>query len=261
VRRSDLDSPRSSRESSIDLDALERLRSNAHFSTDYTGPDITTAHRDDDAIPNDEAEEEEVAFRLFAPTSSNTKEGTTQIIRLRSPTPMDLEPGLVNPVRDRSYFFTGDTSSDLAEEYAIAAVSGEDVRARSQSYWPGSAYAWKVLSIPRSQAMATLDQQQSFKKLLGSDASSKRRVRLGKKARIRKRQKLAARKSKAEEEAHAKEEKDRLEREKRARRNREKKNKKRARDKAKKTNGNTVGGIEDGGSAAGIVEEGDISEG
>jgi hypothetical protein len=238
VSRADLNaSPQSSRASSPDLDTLERLGANLRFEVvDHTPHPVET-------VENQEDEDEELEFQLFAPTKSTTDTSApaqvAQKIRIRSPSEELREPGIIGPGRPLSYYHTGELDTTRAREYEVTAVTGADVLAMSKLPCTGCAYPWKVVTIPSSQAKAALAAaaaQNPVAEAFLPDVP-KKRTRLGKKDRIKKRQKLAAQKAKKEEEGKSKEEKERLEREKKARRNREKKFKKRARDKAKKAAG------------------------
>jgi hypothetical protein len=238
VSRADLNvSPQSSRASSPDLDTLERLGANLRFEVvDHTPHPVET-------VENQEDEDEELEFQLFAPTKSTTDTSAlaqvAQKIRIRSPSEELREPGIIGPGRPLSYYHTGELDTTRTKEYEVTAVTGADVLAMSKLPCTGCAYPWKVVTIPSSQAKAALAvaaAQNPVAEAFLPDVP-KKRTRLGKKDRIKKRQKLAAQKAKKEEEGKSKEEKERLEREKKARRNREKKFKKRARDKAKKAAG------------------------
>ncbi|KAI5272323.1 hypothetical protein E4T47_04371 [Aureobasidium subglaciale] len=238
VSRSDLNgSPQSSRASSPDLDTLERLGANLQFEIVDRAPQIL------ETIENQEDEEEEVEFQLFAPTKPNTDASAPapvpQKIRIRTPSEDIREPGIIGTGRPLSYYHTGEVDSIRANEYEIAAVTGADVLAMSKQPCPGCAYPWKVVNIPASQVKAALAAEASQNPVAEAFLPDvpKKRTRMGKKDRIKKRAKMAALKAKKEEESKSKEEKERLDREKRARRNREKKFKKRARDKAKKAAG------------------------
>ena len=188
-----------------------------------------------DALGRDEvAEVEEVAFRLFAPSSTQVDGGAAKVIRIRSLTPENEEAGLVDPHRDRRYYFVGQRTPGEVQQYALAAVSGEEVLARSRSYWPGSVYPWKIIHIRAAQAKSAFRADNTSMNIMLAEDSTRRR-RLGKKGRIRKRQKYAKREARAKEQSVVLAEKERLAREKKARRNREKKFKKRARDKTKKS--------------------------
>jgi len=208
-------------------------------------------------IDDEEPQDEEIAFRLFAPTKADGARQDAQVIRLRSPTPEERDPGFISSRRSDTYYFTGLPTEQLQQEYDIAAVAGDDVKSQAKTCWPGSAYTWKTITIPPSQARQVLVNANQFAKLVPQD-DVKKQTRLGKKGRIKKRQKMALRASKKEEEAKAKEAKELAEREKRARRNREKKFKKRARDKAKKSATGTAEGKDDAEDAEG--DDGESSD-
>ena len=244
MRRSDLQATDSSRESSIDLNAIERLRSGNFFSTETANSEYASAAQAHIQVDNDEPENEEVAFRLFAPTTGGGSSQNAQVIRLRSPTPEEKEPGFLRPRTSDRYYLTGPLPKYLQRQYDVAAVTGDDVRSQGKIHWPGSAYSWKMITIPSSQAKQALANAERFPRLVPQD-NEKKRTRLGKKGRIKKRQKMTLRAMKKEEETKAKEVKELAEREKRARRNREKKFKKRARDKAKKSATAAEGGSND----------------
>ena len=76
-------------------------------------------------------EDEAYSFRLFAkpgvPGLPEGEEQSPQRISLRSPSPASGEPGFVNTERPATYYFTGETSAERAEQYRIAAVSGEQL--------------------------------------------------------------------------------------------------------------------------------------
>ena len=253
MSRTDLNaSPQSSRASSPDLDTLERLGANLQFEiVDNTAQPLET-------VENQEDDDEELEFQLFAPTKSTTDASApapvAQKIRIRSPSEEAREPGIIGPGRPLSYYHTGELDPTRVKEYKVAAVTGADVLAMSKLPCTGCAYPWKLVTIPPSQAKAAIAAaaaQNPIAEAFLPDVP-KKRTRLGKKDRIKKRQKLAALKAKKEEDSKSKEEKERLEREKKARRNREKKFKKRARDKAKKAagkEGDAADGSDDGSDA------------
>lgn len=178
------------------------------------------------------AQSEEVEFRLFArPSATNDK--TTTRIRIESPSLDDGPAGLINPERPREYYFRDGLSPEGEHRLKIAAVSGEDVLARSHTKWPGCSLPWRVTTILSNGTPIQYPSAQS-------DAA-KRKTRKGKKTRIAIRKKAVEereRKAKAEEGAA---EKELAERAKRAKRNRDKKLKKRERDKAKKAAARTAG--------------------
>lgn len=171
------------------------------------------------------AQSEEVEFRLFA-RSPTTNEKTTTRIRVASPSLSDRPAGLVHPERPREYYFRDSLSPEAEGRLKAAAVSGEDVLARSQTKWPGCVLPWRVttiLSIGKAMHQASTHVD-----------TAKKKTRKGKKTRIAIR-KMAVekyeRKAKMEEAAA---ERALAERAKRAKRNREKKLKKREREKMNK---------------------------
>ncbi|PPJ49744.1 hypothetical protein CBER1_02900 [Cercospora berteroae] len=188
--------------------------------------------------------EDGLEFQLFAP-SAGKPENTSGIakIRLDSPDLANAEPGLVNPNRDPRYYFTSTPSLEEQQNFEAAAMSGQDILNQSQRSWPGMAYSWKVLHLPKTkkQQKNLAPSDALFTKLLGSQSVQKR-TRPGKKARIAVRTKLVAAKTKQEEKQKAAELKEAEEREKRTRRNREKKVKKKNREKAKKAEANGATG-------------------
>lgn len=91
-------------------------------------------------------QEDAYDFRLFTrPSNSGLasigKSSAPQRITLKSPSPaaggLDPESG----GRPDTYYFTGDTGSELAEQYARAAVSGEDVDEGLKMRWVCCSYA------------------------------------------------------------------------------------------------------------------------
>lgn len=182
-------------------------------------------------------DEDEMDFFLFAHTPGQAKsEPQVSRIRLRSPTPTDAKPGLENPHRDRSYYFTQPPTLEELQRFEFAAVSGHDVKAQSCSFCPGSLYAWKVHHIraTKSQALVLANASSIYDSLL---QKSSKRKRPGKQARIKTRTKRAEAKAAQEQHQKAAELKEVADREKRTRRNREKKAKKKSREKAKKASG------------------------
>ena len=86
-------------------------------------------------------EDEEYSFRLFArpvvPGLPEGEEQGPQRICLRSPSPANDEPGFVNAERPATYYFTGETSTERAEQYRRAAVSGEQLLQGLRTRWVG----------------------------------------------------------------------------------------------------------------------------
>ena len=84
--------------------------------------------------------EEKYAFRLFTrpsasgPASVGTSKDPRQIT-IRSPSPAGGDLTLTCRGRPENYYFTGDTSPELAEQYVQAAVSGQDIIEGFQMRW------------------------------------------------------------------------------------------------------------------------------
>lgn len=75
-------------------------------------------------------DEEEYDFRLFKRVSGPASVGARtepQRITLGSSSPPGGESGFTSGGRSDKYYFTGDTGAELAEQYARAAVSGQDI--------------------------------------------------------------------------------------------------------------------------------------
>lgn len=257
VRRSDLhsSSPSSSRSSSPGIDILAHLRKSTQFELPPTA--TTLPSTEPAAQPAEEAEDEELEFRLFAPskttgTSTSNPESAkpAQTIRLRSPSAdLDRVAGFLGSGRDEGCYFAGEASEEKKAEYQDVAVTGEQVRDMSRLKCTGCVYAWKVIRFPVSASTKPGD----VKAVLGAEVEEeqqKKKCRKGKKSRIRIRVKAEKSRVKKEELGKLKEELERADREKRARRNREKKFKKRARDKAKKAAGGGDAGDEDDAESA-----------
>ena len=138
VRRTDLES-RSSSYEPIDSDPIletqfrEQLEQIYADGTISEGIDGGGSGMIGAAVAHQPAveDEENYEFRLFARPSaagpSNEAGITTQMITLRSPTPLGGEPGFVNQRRSERYYFTGTASAELMDQYHKAAVSGETI--------------------------------------------------------------------------------------------------------------------------------------
>ena len=228
MRRSELDSPSSSRSTSPAPYALEYFKSRAlSFSDHVTAP-----------APVPVEEESEAEFNLFSrPAGSKT------VIKLRSPSPDSADNATF--LRPQSFYIREPLTTDEEAEYASAALSGADILRLAKVERPGSAYAWKVITIPASRVHGADN---------GAPTERNKKQRLGKKGRIKLRRKGEANKERKGQQEAQKAEKELEERKKRAQRNREKKLKKRARDKAKKAATKGEEGI-DHGSVSGSEEE------
>lgn len=84
-------------------------------------------------------EDEAYSFRLFAkPRVSGlrkSEEQGPQKISLRSPSPASGEPGFVNTERPATCYFTGEISAERAQQYRVAAVSGEQLLQGQGTRW------------------------------------------------------------------------------------------------------------------------------
>ena len=104
--------------------------------------DGTQKGKNDQAIAENtqDDDDEEYEFRLFrrplvsGPALIGTSSGP-QRIALRSPSPAGDGLHFVNGGRPDEYYFSGDTSAELAEQYAQAAVSGQDIISGLKLRW------------------------------------------------------------------------------------------------------------------------------
>jgi len=177
-------------------------------------------------------EEDGVEFRLFAAPAKDAN-GASQKIRYQSPKADDRPPGLVNPYRDRGYYFAAELSAEQRAQYASVVLSTQDVVALSKQPWPGAHLPWRVTRLSASgRVISALKSHASAPAAVNDEG--RKRARPGKKARIAARKKLAAKRVKEELASQSRAEKEVADREKRTQRNREKKVKKKQRDKVKK---------------------------
>lgn len=119
---------------------LEKLY--ADSSQALAASDGTEKDKNDQAIAeNDQDDDDEgYEFHLFRRSllSEPALIGTTsrpQRIALRSPSPAGNGPHFVNGGRPDEYYFSGDTSAELAEQYAQAAVSVQDIISGFKIRW------------------------------------------------------------------------------------------------------------------------------
>jgi hypothetical protein len=174
-------------------------------------------------------EQDEVEFRLFAPTSTHP-DGVVSRIRVKSPEPSN-DPVVIP--RPDSYYFASEPTAAQKARFSYSAVSGADVLSRSRAPWPGCYLPWRVITISSSGKVLRQLKKHASASLEDDDVMRKRK-RKGKKARIAIRKKIAADKECAGREAMSKEEREIQEKIKRAKRNHEKKVKQRERNKRKK---------------------------
>jgi hypothetical protein len=232
VRREELYSPSRSPSSSLDpgLDDLFRKSLRKTFA-ETAAPERTAVH-----VIEDDRKSEEVEFRLFAnPSKANESKFTK--IRVQSPSADDEPAGLVNPDRPKVYYFRDSLSPEASDRLKLAAVSGEDIIARSRTIWPGCALPWRVKTILSTGKPVFITSSDTVDQ---TELPRKKR-RKGKKMRIAIRKKSAAERERLENEQKSAAHKELEERVKRAKRNRDKKLKKRERDKAKKAAARSAG--------------------
>ena len=147
MARSELDTAVSSEDDeSIDHALEARLRdyfepqhaNGTTQSQDYEANRVRDASSDPvKQNPNDE--DEGYSFRLFArpvlPELPEGEEQGPQKISLRSPSPASGSPGFVNAERPATYYFTGATSEERADQYRRAAVSGKQLLQGLKTRW------------------------------------------------------------------------------------------------------------------------------
>ncbi|KAK4062033.1 uncharacterized protein Triagg1_10090 [Trichoderma aggressivum f. europaeum] len=162
-----------------------------------------------------EAEDEAYAFRLFStagPAPKIVLENHDRIVE-----------GKLLRGRPLSYYLVTDLSPERRHQYEMAAVSGEDVLARSKIREWGLELPWRVTNIkatrkarPGEGANLTRvdDEQRAKRKRLGK----KSRIAMRKKARAKEQAEAAAKQKMADKEEQVKEKKKRLNRLKKARR-------------------------------------------
>ena len=244
VGRAELTSGDSAPSTSPEPAAIERLKHLGELSLVSARATVEIDTQGGDRLEDDD---NELDFRMFA-TSNQADESTSlklgQKIRLRSRSVDNNNAGFIQPQRDRGYYFAETTSATKRQQLEAAAVTGQNIIARSQSSRPGSTYVWKILHLPPSSVREPLRKQQSlvFSKLT-DDGDRAKRKRPGKKYRIQLRTAQAALRKQRYTARAAAETKETAERDKRTRRNREKKVKKKMRDKAKKSNNANNGAV------------------
>ena len=180
---------------------------------------------------NTSHEDEAYSFRLFAKSGvPGPQEGEEQgppKISLRSPSPASGEPGFVHTERSVTYYFTGETSAERAEQYRIAAVSGEQLLQGLGTRWVCSPVfpVWLLLTVfikPGFEMPWRVTILKATGRIMATSSFDTSQTVIGKKKRIGKKRRIAVRKHKA------------AEREKRTKKNRDKKVKKRQKEKLKR---------------------------
>ncbi|KAF5657268.1 hypothetical protein FHETE_10531 [Fusarium heterosporum] len=260
VRREDLNGSDDGAEDDGIQDAELRAKLNAQMARSlgmdiYTEPahDVATKESrpernreskvsDDDGDDDDdmvdvagEDREEEFAFRLFS------KAPLTQKIVLEEDTgPTGI--GAFVHGRPLSYYVVTNLPARQKQEYAVAAISGDQIRARSHDRAWGLELPWKVTST-------SVTRQANADGGTGEEATERRR-RPGKKQRISLRKRAKAREEKEAADAKKMADKEEHIKDKKKRMNRLKKLRKKAKAKEQKqTSKGEDGGDSDGESA------------
>ncbi|KAH6892123.1 hypothetical protein B0T10DRAFT_285645 [Thelonectria olida] len=263
VRRADFDAPNNSDSETDDegYDAEWQARLNAQIARslgiteNYAQPQTAVAkqshstkarpadddselHGSSDGAEDDTTEgqenagDEEFAFRLF----SNAKPAQKVVLEEDAGPTGD---GTFATKRPLSYYMVTNLTETQKQQYAMAAVTGEGVVARSRDRSWGLELPWKVTNIsitrklkPGEPGTTTVEEEGAKKK---RRPGKKQRISLRKRARTKEEMKQVAAQKAVEKEEHMKEKKKRL--------NRIKKLRKRAKDKEAKAAAN---GGEDG---------------
>ena len=136
---------------SLEIAYLERLRD--QYGSPAEGPapldasptpssDLSTKpiHVPDSNVLEDEEQQgEEYEFRLFsgpnAAVDASGKNDNVKRIAIRSPSPVNKDPGFVIAERPAGYYFTGQLDQSRKEEFLVAAVSGEEVLGGVDTKW------------------------------------------------------------------------------------------------------------------------------
>lgn len=178
--------------------------------------------------PKGEAIQDEIEFRLF---SGDPNTAVVRRIKIKTPELNDRPPGFVIPSRPSTCYFKNELSQQEQVAFQASAVSGEDVKARSRSHWPGCYLPWRVITTNR---YGKVDVKLDAHVIAPKSIEKSNHPRIGKKARIAKRKKLeAVLEQKRTEEASIKEKEAAL-REKKTKKNRAQKVKRREKERAKK---------------------------
>ncbi|EEA28196.1 hypothetical protein TMatcc_003492 [Talaromyces marneffei ATCC 18224] len=281
IRRDEIVSPSSSTRSSPEIIPSNNEEAHARLGQllafDISTPTSKTIETNDtqqkvNKDGNDDDEEEEFEFRLFSapkPTTANStaqpdsdkKEGRDEIktqklkIRLRSPTPVDIQPGdgrFIVPFRGWRYYFTKPGLMAISarneeekiqieteeltrrKEYEDIAITGDEVLDWAKNMrTPGCHLPWRVFRLDRKYHRVPKSLlRETYNKMTKTPTGvEKKKSKPGKKRRIILRTRaaaLAAEKAKAAETANM------TEAEKRNKKNRERKIKRRQKEREKK---------------------------
>lgn len=184
---------------------------------------------EDQAEDDEDAADEEFAFRLFSTAKP------TQKVVLEEDVEPQGEGGLVGP-RRLSYYVVTDLSARQRNEYDFAAVSGDEVLARSKTRSWGFELPWKVttITVKRKASPEDAKAKDGAKRRPGK----KQRISLRKRAKVKEEKAQQVAKKLVEKEEHIKDKKKRM--------NRLKKLRRRAKDKEKKQAGQGGEGVGSG---------------
>ena len=105
-------------------------------------PDPVRSEDRSPVIPSRNESEEAYDFPLFARSVKDLGNGLAEDaernlhrIALKSPSPVNREPGFVTPQRPEVYYFTGLPSEEKAEHFRQAAVTGKQMLEASEKTW------------------------------------------------------------------------------------------------------------------------------
>lgn len=249
VRRAELDASNESASETDDevYDAEWQARLNAQIARSlgitesYVQPEAVVVAKEPHPGPQpvDEPEDdaveeaEEFAFRMF----SNARPAQKIVLE------EDVSPagdGTFTTKRPLSYYVVTALSDAQRHQYAVAAVSGEDVLARSKDRSWGLELPWKVTNIAITRKREPGPSGPTDKAAKKRRPGKKQRISLRRRARQKEAKQRAETQKVAEKEEHLKEKKKRL--------NRVKKLRKRAKNKEAKAAGNGGDGADSDGS-------------
>jgi hypothetical protein len=164
---------------------------------DMGDPEVTLAAEDD--------EEEEFVFRLFS------KAPPSQKVVLEEDTGPTGDGTFVSG-RPLTYYVVKNISAERRHEYAVAAVSGDQVLARSHGRAWGLEVPWKVTKLAITRKARPDEKAQDELAQRKRRPGKKQRISLRKRAKEKEERKAAEVKKMAEKEEHIKDKKKRMNR-------------------------------------------------
>ncbi|KAF4452001.1 hypothetical protein F53441_5074 [Fusarium austroafricanum] len=159
----------------------------------------------DDAKPAENDHEEEFAFRLFS------KAPPAQKVVLEEENGPTGDGSFVSG-RPLSYYVVTNISTRQKEEYAVAAMSGDQVLARSNDRAWGLELPWKVTKLTVTQKVKSGEKVEDQATKEKRRPGKKQRISLRKLAKAKEEKKVAEAKKMAEKEEHIKDKKKRMNR-------------------------------------------------